>query len=285
METMRAPDGATVEALIEGDGDEAVVFVHASASGISQWRAYQQALSDRYTTAAVHLHGYGATTPWDRRRRQRLADQAGLVGTVIQAIGRPTHLVGHSFGGAVALGDRPAVPGRRRVGVRVRTDGVLGAAVRGPRVLGGDLGGGASGQDRRGIGRPRRRRLRLRGLLGPGQQVWERMSDRQQASAAAAMVNVAHEADALMSPPADPERVVGGRPRPDAGDDRAGQSRPGALRSLASSWGTGDGSSTCLTEAVTWLPVTDPAAVLAALRPFLDRWAPSRPLIASTASS
>ena len=90
METMQGPDGGTVEALIEGDGDEAVVFVHASASGIAQWRAYQQALSDRYVTAAVHLYGYGATTPWGRPYRQRLADQAGLVGTVIQAIGRPT---------------------------------------------------------------------------------------------------------------------------------------------------------------------------------------------------
>ena len=100
METMQGPDGATVEALIEGDGDEAVVFVHASASGIAQWRAYQHALSDRYVTAAVHLYGYGATTPWGGPHRQRLADQAGLVGTVIQAIGRPAHVVGHSFGGA-----------------------------------------------------------------------------------------------------------------------------------------------------------------------------------------
>ena len=33
------------------------------------------------------------------------------------------------------------------------------------------------------------------------------------------------------------------------------------------------------------LPVADPAAVLDVLRPFLDRWAPPRPLIAATASS
>ena len=64
MEMMQTPLGATVEALVEGDGDEAVVFLHASASGISQWKSYQQALSDRYMTAAVHLYGYGATTGW-----------------------------------------------------------------------------------------------------------------------------------------------------------------------------------------------------------------------------
>ena len=150
MATLQGPDGATVEALIEGDGDEAVVFLHASASGISQWRAYQQALSDRYVTAAVHLYGYGTTTTWTRLQRQRLTDQAGLVGAVIQTIGRPAHVVGHSFGGAVAL----ETARRCRddvVSVTVFEPTAFGRCRPTPPVLGGDLGGRARGPDRRGI--------------------------------------------------------------------------------------------------------------------------------------
>jgi pimeloyl-ACP methyl ester carboxylesterase len=282
METMQGPDGATVEALIEGDGDEAIVFLHASASGISQWRAYQRALSDRYVTAAVHLYGYGGTTPWHGPHRQRLADQAGLVGTVIQAIGRPVHVVGHSFGGAVALET-----------ARQRRDVVVSVAVYEPTVFwalqaeapecseeisgvvrsvqtgvaSGDLGGAASGfvdywaQDR----------------------VWGRMSDRQRAAAAAAMVNVAHEADALMSPPTDPEAWLADVPAPTL--VMKAQDSPTPVREVARLLTEHGQRRLHVSESGGhMMPVTNPAGVLAVLQPFLDRTSPSRSLVASTAS-
>jgi len=283
METMRAPDGATVEALIEGDGDEAIVFVHASASGISQWRAYQQALSGRYTTAAVHLHGYGATTPWDRGHRQRLADQAGLVGTVIQAIGRPTHLVGHSFGGAVALET-----------ARQRRDDVVSVSAYEPTVFWA-LQSETPGcwEEISAVVRAVRRGAASGELDGAASgfvdywaraQVWERMSDRQKASAAAAMVIVAHEADALMAPPADPSAWLADVPAPTL--VMTAQDSPAPVRAVARLLvGHGRRRLHVLDRGGHMLPVTDPAAVLDVLRPFLDRWAPSRPLIASNASS
>jgi pimeloyl-ACP methyl ester carboxylesterase len=282
METMQGPDGATVEALIEGDGDEAVVFVHASASGIAQWRAYQQALSDRYVTAAVHLYGYGATTPWGRPYRQRLADQAGLVGTVIQAIGRPAHVVGHSFGGAVALET-----------ARQCRDDVVSVAVYEPtvfwalqteapecweeisavvravqtRVASGDLGGAAAGfvdywaQD----------------------SVWERMSDRQRATAASAMVGVAHEADALMSPPTDPDAWLADVPAPTL--VMKAQDSPRPVREVARLLAEhGQRRLHVMERGGHMLPVTNPDGVVAVLQPFLDRYSSSRPLVASTAS-
>jgi pimeloyl-ACP methyl ester carboxylesterase len=282
METMQGPDGATVEALIEGDGDEAVVFLHASASGISQWRAYQQVLSDRYVTAAVHLYGYGGTTPWRRPHRQRLADQAGLVGTVIQAIGRPAHVVGHSFGGAVALET-----------ARQCRDDVVSVAVYEPTVFwvlrtaapecweeisgvvrsvqtgvaSGDLDGAASGFVN----------------YWARDSVWERMSDRQRAMAASAMVGVAHEADALMSPPADPDAWLADVPAPTL--VMKAQDSPTPVREVARLLAEHRQRRLHVMESGGhMMPVTNPAGVLAVLQPFLDRSSPSRSLIASTAS-
>jgi pimeloyl-ACP methyl ester carboxylesterase len=282
METMQGPDGGTVEALIEGDGDEAVVFVHASASGIAQWRAYQEALSDRYVTAAVHLHGYGATTPWGRPHRQRLADQAGLVGTVLQAIGRPAHIVGHSLGGAVALET-----------ARQCRDDVVSVAVYEPTVFwvlqtaapecweeisgvvravqtgvaSGDLDGAASGFVD----------------YWARDKVWERMSDRQRAAAASAMVSVAHEADALMSPPADPDAWLADLPAPTL--VIKAQDSPAPVREVARLLTENERRQLHVIDSGGHMaPVTNPAAVLAALPPFLDRSSASRPLAASTAS-
>jgi pimeloyl-ACP methyl ester carboxylesterase len=282
METMQGPDGATVEALIEGDGDEAVVFLHASASGISQWRAYQQVLSDRYVTAAVHLYGYGGTTPWRRPHRQRLADQAGLVGTVIRAIGRPTHVVGHSFGGAVALETARQFQDVVSVAVYEPTafwllqtevpecweeiSGVVRAVKTG--VASGDLGGAASG---------------FVDYWARGRQ-WERMSDRQRATVASAMASVAHEADALTSPPADPDAWLADVPAPTL--VMQAQDSPAPVREVARLLTEhGRRQLHVVDSGGHMAPVTNPAAVLAALPPFLDRSSPSRPLAASVASS
>jgi pimeloyl-ACP methyl ester carboxylesterase len=281
METMQATDGATVEALIEGDGDEAVVFVHASASGIGQWRAYQYALSDRYVTAAVHLYGYGATTGWHGPHRQRLADQAGLVGTVIQAIGRPTHVVGHSFGGAVALET-----------ARQRRDDVVSLAVYEPTVFWalqtaapecweeisglvravqigvarGDLDGAASG---------------FVDYWGRD-TVWERMNDRQRATAASSMVNVAHEGDALIAPPSDPDAWLADVPAPTL--VMQAQDSPAPAREVARLLTErGQRRRHVMETGGHMLPVADPAGVLAVLQPFLDR--SPRSLVGSNAST
>ena len=282
METMQGPDGATIEALIEGDGDEAVVFLHASASGISQWRAYQRALSDRYVTAAVHLYGYGGTTPWRRPRRQRLADQAELVGTVIQAIGRPTHVVGHSFGGAVALETgrqfqddvvslavyEPTAFWLLQTEVPecwVEISGVVRAVQTG--VASGDLEGAASG---------------FVDYWARGRQ-WERMSDRQRATVASAMASVAHEADALTSPPADPDAWSTDVPAPTL--VMQAEDSPAPVREVARLLTEhGRRQLHVIDRGGHMGPVTNPAAVLAALPPFLDRSSPSRRLAASIAS-
>jgi pimeloyl-ACP methyl ester carboxylesterase len=86
----------------DGQG-QPVVLIHSSVSGNRQWRALTQTLKDRYRVLAINLFGYGETTAWPSSSSQSLYAQAQLVLALCEGIGSPVHLVGHSFGGSVAL--------------------------------------------------------------------------------------------------------------------------------------------------------------------------------------
>ncbi len=92
----------TIDYTDDGTG-EAVVLIHSSVSGNRQWRALIEALKDRYRVLAINLFGYGETTAWPGPEIQTLAAPAELVLAVCEGIASPIHLVGHSFGGSVAL--------------------------------------------------------------------------------------------------------------------------------------------------------------------------------------
>jgi pimeloyl-ACP methyl ester carboxylesterase len=80
-----------------------VVLIHSSVSANRQWRALTDALKDRYRVLAVNLFGYGETTTWPGDAPQSLYAQAQLILALCEDLGSPVHLVGHSFGGSVAL--------------------------------------------------------------------------------------------------------------------------------------------------------------------------------------
>jgi len=85
------------------DSLEPVVLLHSSGSSGAQWRALIDELSGRYLVVAPDLYGYGATAPWPGRGAFSLAHEAEIVHALLERIGEPAHLVGHSYGGAVAL--------------------------------------------------------------------------------------------------------------------------------------------------------------------------------------
>ncbi|MDQ6649834.1 MAG: alpha/beta hydrolase [Actinomycetota bacterium] len=87
---------------VHGQGP-VVMLVHSSVSGSRQWRTLIEVLADRYCVVAVDLVGYGQTPAWHERRPQRLHDQSALLHSVAEQVGPPLALVGHSFGGSVAL--------------------------------------------------------------------------------------------------------------------------------------------------------------------------------------
>jgi pimeloyl-ACP methyl ester carboxylesterase len=95
-------DDVPVAVTTAGTG-EPVGLLHCSGSSAAQWRDLAALLARDFQVIAPDLYGCGATGPWPGRGPIRLADHARMVAEVVRASGRPIHLVGHSFGGAVAL--------------------------------------------------------------------------------------------------------------------------------------------------------------------------------------
>lgn len=90
----------------------AVVCLHASASSPRQWRALAETLGGR-RMLAPELIGYGSAPDWSYEQPLSLDDEARRIEPLIAAEPGGVHLVGHSFGAAVAL--RLAVRNPQRV--------------------------------------------------------------------------------------------------------------------------------------------------------------------------
>ena len=102
----------TVDVADSGTGPPAVLL-HSSVSGNRQWRGLTSQLQKQYRVLAVNLLGYGATSPFNSDRTQTLNDQVAVVNAVCALVDGPVRIVGHSFGGAVALA------AARQLGTRV----------------------------------------------------------------------------------------------------------------------------------------------------------------------
>lgn len=93
-------------------GTEPVLMLHCSAASGRQWDGLARSLGDGSRVVAPDLYGYGSAGPWCGPGPLSLAVEAArAAGAIPEA---PTaHVVGHSYGGAVAL--RLAVDSPRRV--------------------------------------------------------------------------------------------------------------------------------------------------------------------------
>jgi pimeloyl-ACP methyl ester carboxylesterase len=60
-------------------------------------------LADRFRVIAVDLYGSGKTAAWPQDQPMHLDDELALLSPVFRAAGDRFHLIGHSFGGAIAL--------------------------------------------------------------------------------------------------------------------------------------------------------------------------------------
>ena len=89
--------------FLEAGSGPFVMLVHCSASGARQWRRLMDDLKADFHVRAVNLFGYGKTPPWSIEAPQTLEDQARLVETALPTNADSVRLVGHSFGGSVAM--------------------------------------------------------------------------------------------------------------------------------------------------------------------------------------
>jgi pimeloyl-ACP methyl ester carboxylesterase len=98
--------------LESGNAGPVVVLVHSSVSGARQWRRLMDDLKGRFHLRAVNLFGYGKTPAWPNHTMQSLDDQAMLVESVLPANADQICVVGHSFGGSVAMKAAERLAGR-----------------------------------------------------------------------------------------------------------------------------------------------------------------------------
>jgi pimeloyl-ACP methyl ester carboxylesterase len=82
---------------------EPVIALHCSGSGSAQWRKLSDALGSRHKFVAPEHYGCESTGPWSGERAFTLADEAARTVGIIDASCAKVHLVGHSYGGGVAL--------------------------------------------------------------------------------------------------------------------------------------------------------------------------------------
>jgi pimeloyl-ACP methyl ester carboxylesterase len=88
-----------------------VVLVPGSCSTGAAWRPVIAAWEGRFRCVTTSLLGYGRTAERRTAEDRCISHEAEMLEAVIRRTGDPVHLVGHSFGGVVAL----AVAMRNRV--------------------------------------------------------------------------------------------------------------------------------------------------------------------------
>lgn len=91
-----------------------VVCLHSNASNSAQWRGLMDLMATKFRVFAVDSYGSGKSPDWHSDRVISLGDEAAFIEPVLAKAGSPLALVGHSYGGAVALIAALANPGRVR---------------------------------------------------------------------------------------------------------------------------------------------------------------------------
>lgn len=79
-----------------------VVLLHSSGASSRQWHALVGTLQRQHEVHALDLHGHGSRAAWPGPAPMRLADEAAPVERLLEQLGG-AHLIGHSYGAAVAL--------------------------------------------------------------------------------------------------------------------------------------------------------------------------------------
>ena len=79
------------------------MLVPGSCSTGAAWRPVIAAWDDQFRCVTTSLLGYGGTAERRTASDPSIAHEAEALESVIRTAGGPVHLVGHSFGGLVAL--------------------------------------------------------------------------------------------------------------------------------------------------------------------------------------
>jgi pimeloyl-ACP methyl ester carboxylesterase len=80
-----------------------VICLHASGASGAQWKAVAQSLQRDFHVLTPDLHGHGAGPAWQDTPADIVATDAARIARMAANASGDVHLVGHSYGGALAL--------------------------------------------------------------------------------------------------------------------------------------------------------------------------------------
>jgi len=102
-----------MEAYIRAAGSgPTVICLHSNASSSGQWRLLMELLAPDFRVLAPDLLGAGRSPAWPGRADEGLQDELALLAPLLARTAERFHLVGHSYGAAVAAKLALAMPHR-----------------------------------------------------------------------------------------------------------------------------------------------------------------------------
>lgn len=112
MHTVTSRDGTRIACTRSGTGPP-LVFVHGGWDDHTAWSLVLPVLARRFTVIAMDRRGCGQSDPYhgDHAMERDFED----VAAVVDSVGEPVHLVGHSIGGLCALHGALLTPNVRRL--------------------------------------------------------------------------------------------------------------------------------------------------------------------------
>lgn len=186
----------------EAGSGPGVLCFHSNAATGAQWRPLMERLSDRFRVIAVDAYGAGRSPDWPPGTPGSLSDEIALLQPLLDSVPGPLHLVGHSYGAAIAMKLALEQPGRvASVAVYEPTlfslliaEDLGHPAARGIREAAADA---AAAIER---GQPDAAAERFIDYwMGPG--AWRSMPESRQAPIAHAMRGISHWGHALFGEP------------------------------------------------------------------------------------
>jgi pimeloyl-ACP methyl ester carboxylesterase len=91
-----------------------VVLLHSGGMSSRQWRKLGDALAASHRVVAPDFLGSGDNPPWPDDQPFDVTQDVDMIGRLLEGLGEPAHLVGHSYGGLVALTVARRAPARVR---------------------------------------------------------------------------------------------------------------------------------------------------------------------------
>jgi len=91
-----------IRVYFQGEGTP-LVFLHSAACDNRQWRDMSLNWSDHHQVVMPDLPGCGGSDGFEADQWSTLEGDANAVNAIAEHLQQPFHLIGHSYGGAVAL--------------------------------------------------------------------------------------------------------------------------------------------------------------------------------------